>query len=107
MDGGIRCFDWYAPFDKIYPVIESVIDTTIVHKILVIGVGRSNIIEYLAEKGHTDIVAIDISPFIISKMAQKYSYLNGVEFIVLDARDLSYFPDNTFSLVLDKGSLFS
>ena len=105
MEAGVKNFDWYAPFDKIYPVVESVIDATIKHKILVLGVGKSNIIETLIENGHKDIIAIDISPFIISKMSQKYSYFAGVEFFVLDCRDLSYFSDNTFTLVLDKGDL--
>jgi len=105
MEAGVKNFDWYAPFDKIYPVVESVIDATIKHKILVLGVGKSNIIETLIENGHKDIIAIDISPFIISKMSQKYSYFAGVEFFVLDCRDLSYFSDNTFTLVLDKGDV--
>lgn len=105
MEPGLKLFDWYAPFDKIYPIVESVMDMTLKHKILIIGVGKSNMIKFLQEKGFVDIVAIDISPFLISQMASKYSSLGGIEFLVLDARDLSYFPDATFTVVLDKGCM--
>lgn len=105
MEASLKLFDWYAPFDKIYPLVESVIDVTKKHKILVIGVGRSNVVETLVKNGYTDIVAIDIAPYIIAQMSQKYSHYGGVEFLVLDARDLSYFTDNMFTLVLDKGCM--
>ncbi len=72
---------------------------------LLIGIGRSEAIEVLYSKGFRDIVAIDISPTIIHKMQVKYSSYSGVEFLVMDARELSYFNDETFSLVIDKGCL--
>ena len=45
-----KLFDWYAPFDTLYPMVENVLDRTIVHKVLVVGVGRSNVIESLYGK---------------------------------------------------------
>ena len=105
METGLKLFDWYAPFDKVYPLVESVVDVTKKHKILVIGVGRSNIVQVLVEKGFTDVVAIDISPYIIAQMSQKFSHYGGVEFLVLDARDLSYFTEKTFTLIVDKGCM--
>jgi EEF1A lysine methyltransferase 4 len=105
MEAGLKLFDFYAPFDKLYPIVESVMDLTIKHKILMIGVGKSNAVEFFNSKGFSDIVAIDISPFIVSQMAYKYSDFSGIEFLVLDARDLSYFPDETFTIVFDKGCM--
>ena len=43
---GFKYFDWYCPFDKIYPMMESAFDPTIKHRILVLGVGKSNCIIY-------------------------------------------------------------
>lgn len=46
-----RLFDWYCRFDEVYPMIESVIDPALPHKVLIIGVGRSNVIDVLYKKG--------------------------------------------------------
>ena len=102
----------YAPFDKIYPIVESVVDTTRRHKVLLLGIGKSDMIEVLVAKGfrgvqklsvyvynhlfiytyvlHTywqaEIVATDVSSFIVSKMQNKYASYGGIEFLCLDAR---------------------
>ena len=44
-------FDWYCRFDEIWTLVENVVDPAIPHKILVVGCGRSNIIEILYKKG--------------------------------------------------------
>mmetsp|Transcript_5950 Transcript_5950/g.6081 ORF Transcript_5950/g.6081 Transcript_5950/m.6081 type:complete len:267 (-) Transcript_5950:893-1693(-) len=102
---GFTLFDWYAPFDICYPMIESVIDLTKRHKILLLGIGKSGAIETLYEKGYRDIVAIDISPTVIRLMQQKYESYSGVEFMCLDVRRMSVFPDKSFSVVIDKACL--
>ena len=105
MTAGVKLFDWYAPYDKIYPVLESVIDTTQRHKTLLIGVGKSNMVEHMISKGFNDIVCIDVSSYIISKMKTKYAKFNGIEFLCMDVRNMSYFRDNSFTLVIDKGCM--
>lgn len=100
-----KLFDWYAPFDLCYPTVESLIDLTKQHRILIIGIGNSGAIETLWKKGFRDIVAIDISPTIIRQMQQKYSTYSGVEFISMDVRKMNIFPDNSFSVVMDKACL--
>ena len=42
-----KLFDWYCPFSQIYPMVESVIEPKVRQKILILGVGRSDIIETL------------------------------------------------------------
>lgn len=59
----------------------------------------------MTEKGYRDITAIDVSPTLIHAMQKKYEKYTGVEFVILDVREMSRFPDNTFSLVLDKGCI--
>lgn len=107
--GPFKLFDWYAPFSQLWPIIEGLITnaTTMKQKILVIGVGRSDVIECLYKHGHRDIVAIDISPTIINEMQKKYASYSGVEFITMDVVDLSAFPDEFFSMVIDKACLDS
>jgi SAM-dependent methyltransferase len=100
-----RLFDWYAPFDILYPMVENILDRSILHKVLVVGVGRSNIIETLYERGFRDITAIDISPTIIHEMQKFHANKTGVEFIVMDLREMTRFTENTFTLVIDKGCL--
>lgn len=102
---GFKLFDWYVPFDICYPMIESVIDLTKRHKVLLLGIGKSGAIETLYNKGYRDIVAIDISPTLIRQMQTKYESYSGVEFMCLDVRRMSVFPDKLFSVVIDKACL--
>ena len=53
---GFKLFDWYCRFDEVYPMIESLVDTDLPHKILVIGCGRSNCVEVLYKKGLVHLV---------------------------------------------------
>lgn len=100
-------FDWYCPFSDIYPMIEGVFDSTTVHKVLIIGVGRSDVIDCLYRKGYRDITAIDISSTIIVEMQKRYSSYTGVEFFVMDAKQLMKFSMDSFTLVLDKACIDS
>jgi EEF1A lysine methyltransferase 4 len=105
--GQFELFDWYTPFNDLYTMIKQFFDESIVHKILVIGVGRSNIIENLYRQGFRDITAIDISPTIIDEMQRKHEAFPGVEFFVMDVKQLYKFSNDTFTIVFDKGCIDS
>lgn len=62
-----------------YSVIESTIDTKKPHKVLIVGIGRSNVIDVLYHHGFKEITAIDISPLIIAQMQEKYRDYSGVD----------------------------
>jgi len=100
---GVEFFDWYASYEDVHQILESIVDLKIPHKTLIIGLGRSNIIDVLYKKGFREITAIDISPTLVSTMKNKYRDLAGVEFFVMDARNLHEFSNDSFSLVIDKG----
>lgn len=100
-------FDWYCPFNIIFPMIETIFEINPVQKVLIIGVGRSNIIDCLYKKGFRDITAIDISSTVILEMQKKYSEYTGVEFFVMDCRQLLKFTDESFSIVFDKACIDS
>lgn len=63
----------------VYSVIESTIDVKKPHKVLIVGIGKSNVIDVLYDKGFRDITAIDISPVIIALMQEKYRKYSGVD----------------------------
>ena len=63
----------------VHQLLETIVDMNIPHKILLIGIGRSNTIDVLYNKGFREIVAIDISPTIISAMQNKYQNYSGIE----------------------------
>ena len=105
--GQVECFDWYVPFDHIYEMIESFLNPEINHRLLVVGVGRSNIVECLYKNGFRDITAIDISPTVIAKMQKKYAHLTGVEFLVMDVREMVSLSNDSYTAVIDKACLDS
>lgn len=97
-------FDWYCPFDLLYKdMLKTMIDNSKTHKILIVGVGRSNIIQCLYVHGFRDITAIDISQTLIMQMQKQYESYPGVEFMVMDARYMHKFADETFTVIFDKG----
>ena len=101
-----QLFDWYCPSTSIFPLIETLFDNShLSQKILVIGIGRSDVIDYLYRKGYRDITGIDISPTVIFEMRKKYESLIGVELFVMDTRQLIKFVDNTFTMVFDKACI--
>ena len=100
-----KLFDWYTPFDKCYATMVSMIDLSIEHRVLVIGVGKSGAIETLYNNGFRSIIAVDISPTLVRQMQQKYASYSGVEFICCDVRKMAIFPDKSFTLVIDKACL--
>lgn len=105
---GFHLFDWYCKFEFVFPLINRVYDTmSFSQKVLVIGVGRSSVVEFLYAKGFRDITCIDISPVIIQEMQKKYSSYAGVEFLVLDVRKMIKFPDDNFTWIIDKGTIDS
>lgn len=89
----------------VYTLVEGVLDPLMRQKVLVIGVGRSDVIETLYSKGYRDITAIDISPTIIREMRKKYQSYSGVDFVVMDVRQLTGLSDSIFTLIIDKGCL--
>jgi ubiquinone/menaquinone biosynthesis C-methylase UbiE len=100
-------FDWYCPFSAVLPMLQGIVDSDMQHKVLVIGIGRSDVIECLYQRGFRDITAIDISTTIIREMQKKYAAFVGVEFFVMDVKQLLKFSDATFTMVIDKACIDS
>ena len=63
----------------VHQLLTSIIDGSKVHKVLILGVGRSHVIDVLYDRGFREIVAIDVSPVIINAMQNKYRNMSGVD----------------------------
>jgi spermidine synthase len=63
----------------VYHMLDAIRDFKTPQKVLILGVGRSNVVEVLYAHGFRDITCIDISPQIISQMQNKYRKYSGVD----------------------------
>jgi ubiquinone/menaquinone biosynthesis C-methylase UbiE len=98
-------FDLYCSFSAVYPMLESLIDHSKSHNVLVVGVGRSNVIDELLKRGFTSITAIDVSPSLVSKLRSKYETNSNVDISIMDVCMMSSLRDDLFTIVIDKACL--
>lgn len=68
------------------------------------GCGNSALSHDLHELGYTDVTSIDFSPACIAAMRARYARCPGLRWAVMDIRALA-FPDASFDVVLEKGTL--
>ncbi|RCV17869.1 hypothetical protein SETIT_3G254500v2 [Setaria italica] len=59
----------------------------------------------MAKDGYEDIVNIDISSVVIEQMREKHKEIPQLTYMQMDVRDMSFFGDESFDCVLDKGTL--
>ncbi|KAK2977828.1 hypothetical protein RJ640_017492 [Escallonia rubra] len=63
--------------------------------------------EDMAKDGYEDIMNVDISSVAIDLMRRKYEHVPQLKYMQMDVKDMSFFPDETFDGVVDKGTLDS
>ena len=97
-------FDWYADWDQLSQ-IKDLVSCDSNPKILMVGCGNSKLSEQMYKDGYTDIVNIDISDVVISKMTEIYSTSCPLmKWVVADATNMPEFESDTFDIVIDKGT---
>ena len=69
-----------------------------------LGCGNSSLAVELYNDGYKNIVNMDYSPVVISNMQRRHKAL-GMEWVVMDAMEMSEFPASSFDVVLEKGTL--
>uniref|UniRef100_E9PYK1 eEF1A lysine and N-terminal methyltransferase n=1 Tax=Mus musculus TaxID=10090 RepID=E9PYK1_MOUSE len=100
---GKTAFEWYGTYLELCEVLHKYIKPK--EKVLVIGCGNSELSEQLYDVGYQDIVNIDISEVVIKQMKERNgSRRPHMSFLKMDMTQLE-FPDATFQVVLDKGTL--
>ncbi|PVG01922.1 S-adenosyl-L-methionine-dependent methyltransferase, partial [Serendipita vermifera] len=100
-DNGV--FDWFRSFQDIQSIFEELIPDKS-SRILMLGCGNSTLSEEMYDAGYTNIVNIDYSSIVISKMKQRTSARSGMTWQEMDVRNLA-FADQTFEVAIDKGTM--
>eukprot|EP00948_MAST-09A_sp_MAST-9A-sp1_P002458 g2458.t1 len=98
-------FDWYQRYSGVKEIIADNVQKSA--NILNIGCGNSRLSEDMYEDGYQSIANIDISEVVIAQMQAKYKEkYASMSFQKMNAMELK-FPDQSFNVVLDKGTLDS
>ncbi|XP_061204679.1 EEF1A lysine methyltransferase 4 [Neopsephotus bourkii] len=94
--------EWLGALSRFLPHLQPELRPA--DRILILGCGNSALSHDLYELGYTDVTSIDYSPACIAAMRARYACCPGLHWAVMDIRALA-FPDATFDVVLEKGTL--
>lgn len=98
-------FDWYQRYSALRPFVRKYIPAS--SRVLMVGCGNALMSEDMVKDGYEDIVNIDISSVAIDLMKMKYEKIPQLKYLQMDVRDMSFFEDESFDGVVDKGTLDS
>ncbi|MCL7022952.1 hypothetical protein MKW94_029474 [Papaver nudicaule] len=98
-------FDWYQRYSSLRPFFLKFIPFS--SRILMVGCGNAVLSEDMVKDGYEDIVNTDISSVAIEMMKKKYKDIPQLKYMTMDVRDMSFFQDDSFDSVVDKGTLDS
>ncbi|KAG0501150.1 hypothetical protein HPP92_001222 [Vanilla planifolia] len=98
-------FDWYQRYSALRPILRKFISSY--SRILMVGCGNALMSEDMARDGYVDIMNIDISFTVIETMRKKCMHIPQLKYMHMDVRDMSFFKDDMFDSVVDKGTLDS
>ncbi|KAL9424357.1 hypothetical protein AB3S75_036275 [Citrus x aurantiifolia] len=98
-------FDWYQRYSALRPFVRKYVPTS--SRVLMVGCGNALMSEDMVKDGYEDIVNIDISSVAIDMMKMKYEEIPQLKYLQMDVRDMSFFEDESFDAVIDKGTLDS
>ncbi|KAK4795073.1 hypothetical protein SAY86_013067 [Trapa natans] len=105
-DAEMGNFDWYQRYSDLRPFVRMYIPSSS-SRVLMIGCGNALMSEDMVKDGYEDIVNIDISSIVIDMMRRKCKYISQLKYMQMDVRDMSFFPDESFDSIIDKGTLDS
>ncbi|GLT84236.1 hypothetical protein SLE2022_024810 [Rubroshorea leprosula] len=98
-------FDWYQRYSSLRPFVRKYVPISA--RVLMVGCGNALMSEDMVKDGYKDIMNIDISSVAIDLMRRKYEHIPQLKYMQMDVRDMSFFPDESFDNVIDKGTLDS
>ncbi|KAJ6948392.1 methyltransferase-like protein 13 isoform X3 [Populus alba x Populus x berolinensis] len=94
-------FDWYQRYASLRPFVRRYIPTS--SRVLMVGCGNALMSEDMVDDGYENIMNVDISSVAIDLMRRKYEHMPQLNYMEMDVRDMSFFPDESFDAVIDKG----
>ncbi|KMT18768.1 hypothetical protein BVRB_2g028870 isoform B [Beta vulgaris subsp. vulgaris] len=98
-------FDWYQRYSALRPFVRKFIPTS--SRVLMVGCGNAVMSEDMVKDGYEEIMNVDISTVAIDMMRRKHAHIPQLKYMQMDVRDMTFFPDNSFGSVIDKGTLDS
>ncbi|XP_044267613.1 eEF1A lysine and N-terminal methyltransferase homolog [Tribolium madens] len=100
---GSKAFEWYGEYPELSGHLHKYIKKQ--DDILITGCGNSTLGRDLYDIGYNNVTNIDISQVVIRQMlSQNEKERPNLKYLQMDALDMS-FNDESFSVVLDKGTL--
>jgi len=97
-------YDWFKGWVDLKPVLEDQLNPS--HRVLMLGCGNSKLSEDMYHDGFKNIVNNDFSETVISSMQAKYKETAPeMEWKVMDVMDMQDFPDASFDVAIDKGTM--
>lgn len=100
---GKKNFEWYGEYPELCEILSKYMKVK--DNVLIVGCGNSTLSMSLYDVGYRNITNIDISHIVIKQMRDINSSVRAdLVYEQMDATQMSY-PDNKFSVVLDKGTL--
>lgn len=100
---GKKAFEWYAEYPQLCEILVKYVKMK--DDILIVGCGNSTLSMSLYDTGYRNIINIDISHIVIKQMRDiNNSTRPDLIYEYMDATQMTY-PDDKFSVVLDKGTL--
>ncbi|XP_027731130.1 endothelin-converting enzyme 2 isoform X4 [Vombatus ursinus] len=95
-------YEWFGDFEAFRDLLEPELQRE--DRILVLGCGNSALSYELLCGGFPNVVSVDYSPVVVAAMRDRYAHVPVLRWETMDARALS-FPNSTFDVVLEKGTL--
>ncbi|KAK4879959.1 hypothetical protein RN001_008105 [Aquatica leii] len=100
---GTKAFEWYGEYPELCGHLHKYIKPK--DDVLVVGCGNSTLSSDLYNIGYNKITNIDISEVVIRQMLNLHQILRpDLKYIQMDVFNMT-FTDESFSVVLDKGTL--
>ncbi|KAJ3683835.1 hypothetical protein LUZ60_014062 [Juncus effusus] len=105
LEEGGASFDWYQRYAALRPFVRKFVPDDC--RVLMAGCGSALMSEDMVKDGYVEIMNIDVSSIVIEMMRRKYALVSQLKYMQMDVRDMSFFSDESFDCVIDKGTLDS
>ena len=98
-----KTFDWLEDYETIKPIFKN-LGIKKEGNVLNVGCGNSEFSEKMYNDGYINNYNIDICPNVINYMKERNKDKKGLNYQVMDVRDMKDFKDETFDLIIDKST---